>query len=105
MNVRRKSLHRKRNCKHAKKRVNQRAAKARHRIARALAPVDYNAEPTEAEHCPLPGPPLRFRVIVECLTDHERVAITTTELPHGWTISPTLCGQKVTKIINHYRPF
>ena len=104
MNVRRKSLHRKRNCKHAKKRANQRAAKARHRLARALAPVDYAAEIAEAERTPMPGPALRFRVTVECLNDHERVALTTTELPHGWTISPTLCGQKITKIISHYRP-
>jgi hypothetical protein len=35
MSLRRKSLHRSRNQKHAKKRANQRAAKERHRIARA----------------------------------------------------------------------
>ena len=104
MNVRRKSLHRQRNTRNAKKRANQRAAKERHRIARALAPVDYTAEITEAERCPLPGQSLRFRITVECLADGERVQFTTAEMPHGWTVCPTLAGRKVAAVIKHYRP-
>jgi hypothetical protein len=104
MNVRRKSLHRKRNCKHAKRRANQRAAKARKRIERATAPIDHSIELAAADRCPMPAASLRFRITIECLSDGERATFTTAEVPFGWTVSPTLCGQKVAKIISHYRP-
>jgi hypothetical protein len=104
MNVRRKSLHRRANCKHAKKRANQRAAKERRRISRALAPVDYTAEIAEAARCPMPAPALRFRITVECLADGERSQFITAEGPHGWTVSPTLIGQRVAKVVQFYRP-
>lgn len=105
MKVRRKSLHRSANCKHAKKRANQRAAKERKRIERMNTPVDYSAEIAEATSClPPSGNSLRFRVTVECLTDGERVRFITAEGPHGMTISPTLAGRKVAMVIAHYRP-
>jgi hypothetical protein len=48
--------------------------------------------------------PLRFRVTVECLTDGERVQVTTTESAHGFTVSPALMGRKVAAVIRGYRP-
>lgn len=105
MNVRRKSLHRKKNCKHAKKRANQRAAKERIRIERAGTPRDYSEEVAIAARCTPPlASALKFRITIECLTDGERVQFTTAEGPHGFTISPTLAGAKVATTIRLYRP-
>lgn len=88
-----------------RKRAKQRAAKARYRIARASA--DRSAEIEEAK---LVRPDKRsagllaFRVTVECLTDGEKASFTTTDTPHGLTVSPTLCGKRVSTLIQHYRP-
>ena len=105
MNVRRKSLHRRKNCKHAKKRANQRAAKERIRIERAGTPRDYSEEIADAARCTPPvGSGLKFRITIECLTDGERVQFTTAQGPHGFTISPTLAGAKVATTLRLYRP-
>lgn len=108
MKVRRKSLHRSANSKNAKKRANQRAAKERHRIARAAAPIspEYIAVLTAmAARCPCP--PARrsgFRVTIECLDDGERATFTSARGPHGLTISPTSAARRVAAVMLHYVP-
>ncbi len=108
MNVARKSLHRRANCKHAKKRRNQRAAKERHRIARASAAVspEYLATLAEESAACQPAPVRRsgFRITIECLDDGERTSFTATRGPHGLLISPTLAGRKVAAVLLHYTP-
>lgn len=99
-------MHRRNNCARAKKRANQRAAKERIRLARALAPADLSAEIAAASAC-VPPPArsaLRFRVTIECLTDGAKASFTTALGPHGFTISPTLAGQKTASVIANYRP-
>jgi len=102
MKVIRKSLHRSRNAKHAKKRANQRAAKERKRIARAVSPAPYDDYPFTVTHTH--AQPSGFRVTIECLDDGERVQFTTVRGPHGLTISPTLAGQRVFAVLRHYLP-
>lgn len=104
--VRRKSLHRGNNCARTKKRANQRAAKERRRIARALAPDDFSAEVARAASCALPpiGSALRFRITIECLTDGAKASFTTAEGPHGLTVSPSLAARRVAVVLQHYRP-
>ncbi len=88
------------------KRANQRAAKERHRIARAAfaASPEY-AEQLIAGNTPLPKrKPSGFRVTIECLDDGERVQFTTAHGPHGLTVSPTLAGKKVSAILSFYKP-
>lgn len=105
MNVRRKSLHRRKNCAHAKKRANQRAAKERKRLERAARDYDCAPDLADAARCQLPeGRGLRFRVTVECLTDGAKASFTTGEGPHGFTISPTLAARRVAVVLRHYRP-
>jgi hypothetical protein len=101
----RKSLHRARNRANAKKRANQRAAKARKRIERGARPYDYAPELADAARCqPAEKRSLHFRITVECLSDKSRASFTTAEIPDGFTVSPTLCGQRVAKVIQFYRP-
>lgn len=105
MNARRNSLHRSANCKNAKKRANQRAVKERRRIERATTPCDYAIELAEASLCTVPAPSgLRFRITVECLTDGEKSSFTTSEGPFGLTVSASVCGQRVAKVLQFYRP-
>lgn len=103
--VRRKSMHRGKNCARAKKRTNQRAAKERRRLERAARDYDYAPEIADAARCqPAATPGLRFRVTIECLTDGAKATFTTTEGPHGLTVSPTLAGRRVAAVLTHYRP-
>lgn len=98
MTVVRKSLWRGQN----RKRANQRAAKERKRLERAL-----REEPLpDLSHCPpMPrGKPTGFRVTIECLDDGERVSFTTARGPYGLTVSPTLAGQKVACVLANYMP-
>lgn len=109
MNVTRKSPHRSKNCKRAVKFRKMRAAKERHRIARAA----YAASPEYAEKLaadaaqfrPAPAPAKRsgFRVIIICHDDGERVQFDTLRGPHGLTVSPTLAGRKVACVLANYR--
>ena len=102
----RKSLHRSKNGKLWKKRANQRAAKERHRIARA----DFAASPEYAEQLIAGNTPQpkrkhsEFRVTIEFLDDGERVQFTSFNGPHGLTVSPTLAGKKVSAILSFYKP-
>ncbi len=99
MEVRRKSIHRKRN--------NQRAAKERHRIARATfaASPEYAEQLTSGNQSALPKrKPSGFRVTIECFDDGERVQFTSFHGPHGLTVSPTLAGKKVSAILSFYKP-
>jgi hypothetical protein len=102
MTLRRKSLHRSRNQKHAKKRANQRAAKERHRIARALAdPVLPDCSHVEIAK----AKPSGFRITIECLDDDgERATFTTARGPFGLTISATDAGRRVSSVLLHYKP-
>lgn len=104
--VRRKSLHRRKNCAHAKHRANQRAAKERIRLDRAARDYDHAPEIAEAVRCAasVSTKALRFRVTVECLSDGAKASFTTAEGPHGLTISPTLAGRRVAAVLMHYRP-
>ena len=43
-----------------------------------------------------------FRVTVECLEDGERASFTSTRLPWGLSVSPTLAGRKVSAVLRHY---
>lgn len=100
MKVRRKSLWRSRNNRHAKFRANQRAAKECKRLARVA-----REEPMPATaHCVMPprlGP--LFVVTVRC-RDGARVRLPIHELPNGLSISPTLAGRKIAAILANYRP-
>lgn len=111
--LRRKSLHRSRNQKRARK------AKSPASLAWELETRRLNrqnaAEQAQRELCAeLSEPPqrptnrnrdvLRFRVTVECLTDSQRVQITTREGPHGLTVSPTAVARQVFGVLAHYRP-
>jgi hypothetical protein len=101
MSLRRKSLHRSRNQKHAKKRANQRAAKERHRIARALAdPV----LPDCSHVVTAKAKPSGFRITIECLDDGERASFTTARGPFGLMVSATECGRRIASVITHYQP-
>lgn len=101
MNVRRKSLHRSRNGKLWKKRANQRAAKERKRVERAMM------EPVlpDTSHVPIPKfKPSGFRITIECLDDGEKASFITARGPHGLLISATDCGRRVASVISNYTP-
>lgn len=101
MNVRRKSLHRSRNGKLWKNRKNQRAAKERKRMERALA------EPVlpDTSHVVMPKcKPSGFRITIVCLDDGERASFTTKAGPFGLTIAATDCGRRVASVIANYMP-
>lgn len=103
MNVRRKSIHRKRN--------NQRAAKARKRLDRVAhisSPeytdaVNVNAAKFSGREI-LATKRSGFRVIVICHDDGERVQFDAMNVPYGLTISPTLAGRKVAMVLANYKP-
>lgn len=111
--LRRKSLHRSRNQKRARKPKSP-AALAWELETRRLNRVDAAEQAArdlaeEGAQSPIAPPPrprdaLRFRITVECLTDGERVRFTSAEGPHGLTVSPSLAGRKVAAILRHYRP-
>jgi len=106
MKVAQKSLHRSKNGKLWKKRANQRAAKERHRIARAAfaASPEYADQLIAGKTPPPKRKPSGFRVTIECLDDGERVQFTSFNGPHGLTVSPTLAGKKVSAILSFYKP-
>jgi hypothetical protein len=102
MKVRRKSLWRSKNVSQRfRYRANQRAAKERKRVERAM-----REEPMpDTSHVRVPRrKPSGFRVTVECLDDGERVSFTCSNGPYGLTISPTLAGHKVSVILKEYKP-
>lgn len=101
MRVRRKSLHRRRNAKQAKKRANQRAAKERKRLARLA--VEHTL-PDTAHGTTIKLKPSGFRIAIECLDDGERVSFTAARGPHGLTVSPTMAGRKVATVLKYYVP-
>ena len=102
MNVRRKSLHRSKNCmKQFKKRANQRAAKERKRMERAMA--DPIMPDTSNVVIPKPKPS-GFRITIVCLDDGEKASFTAARGPHGLIISATDCGRRVSSVIANYVP-
>lgn len=91
-----------------RKRSKQRKAKERIRLARATEDRSQQ-ESLEIEQARRVKPRrhssiLSFRVTVECLTDGEKASFVTADTPHGLTISPTLCGKRVSHLIQHYQP-
>jgi len=112
MNVRRKSLHRKANCNHAKKRKNQRAAKARKfeervKFERTEAFADElyaEAQAWLAEHPERKAKPSGFIITIKCRDDGESVSFATSRGAHGLTISPTDCGRRLASVLMHYVP-
>ncbi len=102
MKVRRKSLWRSENAKHAinKKFANMRAAKERKRMARAFAdvPMPDTSHVLEIK----PAKPL-FVVTIRC-RDGETVKLRIHDGPHGLTMSPTMAGRKVAAVLANYRP-
>lgn len=94
-------MHRSANLKRAKHRANQRAAKERKRMERAMR--------EEPNTCPqgIAMPRLKpsgFRVTVECLDDGARVSFTASRLPWGLSVSPTLAGKRVATVLKEYIP-
>lgn len=102
MSIRRKSRWRSHNLRrHLQKRTNQRAAKERLRLERALRP---EAMP-DVSAVPVPRPkPSGFTVSIRCLDDGERVSFTARRTPWGLSVSPTLAGRKVASVLAHYHP-
>lgn len=102
MKVRRKSRWRSENiARHFRKRANQRAAKERKRLERAAREEVM----PEMSHVVLPRlKPSGFRVTIECLDDGERASFTSTRLPWGLSVSPTLAGRKVATVLKEYQP-
>ena len=81
--------------------ANMRAAKERKRIER------LTAEPIMPDTSHIVAPrikPSGFRVTVECLDDGERVSFTASRLTWGLSVSPTLAGKKVSKVLSNYFP-
>ena len=102
MKVRRKSLWRSENVKRRlRMRANQRAAKERIRLERLARDEPVPDTSHIIGHRIKPS---GFRVTVECLDDGERVSFTSTRLPWGLSISPTLAGRKVTTVLKFYEP-
>jgi hypothetical protein len=84
-----------------KKLANFRAAKERKRIARHLREEPM---PDMSHCCPMPKrKPSGFRVTIECLDDGERVSFTSSRLPFGLSVSPTLAGKKVAAVLQNYQ--
>lgn len=101
MKVRSKSLWRSKNvAQRFRYRANQRAAKERKRIERAMREEPMPDMSHVAIH---PHKPSGFRVTVECLDDGERVSFTASRLPWGLSVSPTLAGRKVAAVLQHYQ--
>lgn len=100
MKVRRKSLWRSQNAKHARKFANMRAAKERLRLARLAAPVEM--PDTSATYQPRRLKPL-FVITIRC-RDGERVRLLVREGPHGLLPSATTVARKVAALLTHYRP-
>lgn len=100
MKVRRKSLWRSQNNKHARKRANQRAAKERIRLERLAR--DEPMPDVSGTFVPKRLAPL-FVVSIRC-RDGERVTLPVHEIPGGLSVSPTAAGRKVAAVLKHYRP-
>jgi hypothetical protein len=93
--------------KRAEKFARMRAAKERKRIERANAPIDADALMAESVLCSASGIKTKrggFRITIECLDDGEKASFTTALGPFGLTLSPTLCGRRVSCLLTHYLP-
>ena len=100
MKVRRKSLWRSKNDKHARKFANMRAAKERLRLARLAAPVEM--PDTSATYQPPRLKPL-FVITIRCRDGAcERLKIY--DGAHGLHPSATATAKKIAVTLLHYRP-
>ena len=105
-------MHRSKNCKHSKKRKNQRAAKGRKFVERVqFEQTDEHADALNAEaQAWLANNPFTkakrsgFRITIECLDDGEKASFTTSRALHGLTISATDCGRRVASVLLNYQP-